>query len=268
MSVLDKNKRDDFFEIVRIMKDYGVDFKGSEEQLYQDSKDYIKHHSNKKAKINLSNNLVNQLEKYWYETNDYSVYDSPYYLGDIWACWCHYTRKGLKDLDNPKNFNGRSIFDLIKQATTIIDLGCGFGLTTAALKERFPWADVYGTNLSNTWQYEIASNYANKYKFKLSDSFKNLGKSDLVFAFEYFEHIEKPIEHLDEIVSSNRPKFLIFANGFNGRAIGHFNTYTHNGKEYDNKTMSRMFLKRLKELNYTKLNTKIWNNRPAVYFAN
>ena len=93
---------------------------------------------------------------------------------------------------------------------------------------------------------------------------KNI-KTDLIFASEYFEHIEKPIEHLSDILKNCNPKYLLLANTFNQPAIGHFIEYSHKGKKYIGKTISKMFNETLKENGYMKIKTKLWNQRPNYW---
>jgi hypothetical protein len=62
-----------------------------------------------------------------------------------------------------------------------------------------------------------------------------------------------------------KPKFLVIANGFNGRSIGHFHFYFHEGKRYPAREMSKMFWTFLRAQGYRRLATKIWNDRPSIW---
>ena len=64
---------------------------------------------------------------------------------------------------------------------TVLDLGCGFGYTTAALKEIYPRAEVIGTNLRGTSQYKVSSAIGKQRNFSVKDS---IPKADLIFASE------------------------------------------------------------------------------------
>lgn len=73
------------------------------------------------------------LEVRWYDSlksgqPDYTVYDAPYILSDIWSCWVVYSRRLLLDAR-------KRIVPKMKDVTGVVDLGNGIGYTTAALKE-------------------------------------------------------------------------------------------------------------------------------------
>ncbi len=202
------------------------------------------------------------LENIWYDSlienePDYSIYNNPNYLADLWACWVVYSSKYLKLI--------KSKIDLFKDIDIINDLGCGFGYTTASLKFLFPEAKVYGTNIENTHQYNIAKYYSEKYNFEVIPSIFKTNKSNLIVAFEYFEHFERPIEHLLFIIKSNEPKYFIIANSFNAKSIGHFNFYYFNNKKYTGKEISIIFNKTLRNYGYEVVKTGFWNNRPIIW---
>lgn len=204
--------------------------------------------------------LFQQLELDWYnslEKNEpvYSYYSKPEMVIETWCCFHLYSKKYL-DLIKKLNFDK-------SQIKTITDIGCGVGFSTSYLKDIFPNADVYGTNVRGT-QFDIATELGQKNNFKIIDSVNELDKIDLIFASEYFEHFEKPIEHLKEVLNK-KPKMLIIANAFGSKSFGHFNTYYHNDKAISNKTIGRLFNQALKFYGYKLVKTGFWNNRPNVW---
>jgi SAM-dependent methyltransferase len=196
---------------------------------------------------------------------DYSIYNDDDYLGDIWACWIIYSRSYLKNINNPKSLFNHSIVQDMGNINKIADLGCGFGYTTAALSELFPSAKVIGTNLPNTKQTIFAKNLSKKYNFELAYNLKDIGKVDLIFASEYFEHFYKPIEHLSEVMKYLQPEYLLIANAFGSKSIGHFDEYEANGQIMGNKIIGRYFNHLLIKNGYRKIKTKMWNNRPNYW---
>lgn len=211
------------------------------------------------------------LEARWYASlragvPDYAVYNEPYYLSDVWACWIVYSRKYLLGLASPKTrVRGTTIAvaDLLANSRSVVDLGCGFGYTTAGLKELFPQARVYGTNLAGTVQFKVASQFGRMRGFAIAPAIKP--GTDLVFASEYFEHFQRPIEHLVEVLEVGRPKHLVLANAFAARSIGHFDTYLHHGAAIPGPFMGRAFNQELRRRGYRNLKTNLWNNRPAIW---
>jgi SAM-dependent methyltransferase len=214
-----------------------------------------------------------KLEQRWYDSlargePDYSVYGEDVYMGDVWACWAIYSRRYLLDLRSPKPLAGNmTLLRAIGPVRNAVDLGCGFGYTTAALKEIFPAADVYGTNLKGTLQFDLASAVGQQHGFQVVPSVHEIGqlRIDLVFASEYFEHFLRPVEHLIDILKCVRPRVLIMANAFGARSTGHFNVYKHGQSLISNKKVGRFFAKALRAYGYAPLKTKLWNNRPAYW---
>lgn len=268
-SIFNKYKKNDFVELMDQCSRY-IDFKGQENKICQDAIEMVNYHKGKKDVVIKKSNLVYVLENRWYQSiqnnePDYSVYSEPCYLADLWACWVVYSRTGIKALTNPVSKVNMSVVEYIGDIGTVVDVGCGLGYTTSFLKEIFPNANVMGTNIESSYQYKVAKNLGKNRGFNMKPGFKEVGKVDLVFASEYFEHFINPIEHAHELLKNTRPKFVITANGFNGHSTGHFNNYKHGGKWYDNKTMSKMFNKAMSVMGYQRVQTKIWNSRPAVW---
>lgn len=210
------------------------------------------------------------LDQKWYDsldngTPDYSVYEPDIYLAHVWACWNVCSKKTIKDLLNAKLFPPYGLIAILPASIKIADLGCGCGYTTATLKTLMPQATVYGTNFPNTTQRRFAEQMGKEYGFSVLDStISGILKLDVIFASEYFEHIEDPIAHLKDLCDKNNPRLFITANAFGAKSHGHFNTYKCFGKKVSNKQIGKVFSKYLRYRGYKKLETKFWNNRPTI----
>ena len=197
------------------------------------------------------------LEARWYASlrkgkPDYSVYDGEGYMEEALKCWKLYSRKYIRSLTTLK----------LPGIFRVVDLGCGCGWSTRALEEAFGGATVTGTNREGSDQYR----YCKAHGIRVVGSIELIkGKVDLVFASEYFEHFERPIEHVTDIVTRLKPRYLVVANSFGTRATGHFLAYRHGAEVIDGKAMGRRFNARLREMFYTRRETGFWNNRPAVW---
>jgi len=267
MKVLDKISKSDLLEFLEICSNY---IKIDINKLYNITLNLIKYYN----KIPYSSELrkeMKMLEDTWYlslkkNSPDYSVYNNYYYLCDLWVCWVMYSRKYLKALISEKSLITKSIISDIK-AKRIVDLGCGFGYTTAAIKQIFPTSEVFATNVEQSYQYEIAYSLSKKYNFRIYPDIKSINnKVDLFFASEYFEHFQEPVNHLIEILDIHRPKYMIIANAFNTYSIGHFNNYIYNNNNnYTPQEISKIFNNTLRYNNYEKVKTKLWNNRPTYW---
>ena len=214
----------------------------------------------------------NRLIKKWYESlekgiPDYSVYEEEAYFFDLIVCFLDYSRNYLRTITNPKSFDGTSsLLNYFGKLDVVVDLGCGMGYTTAFLKKIFPKAEIFGTNIKQSPQYNFANLLGKKMGFSVVENVSSLNNSvDLIFASEYFEHFERPMEHLEEVIENSKPKYLFIANSFNTRAIGHFEEYKHGNEIIPQNKISRRFNKHLKDLGYEQIKTKIFNGKPTLW---
>lgn len=225
-----------------------------------------------------------KLENRWYDSlvsgvPAYDVYADDLYLAELWACWKLYSRKYLREIRSERSMAGRSMLedlaDLLRGQrcvqSTVTDLGCGTGLTTACLAELLPRAVVAGTNLPGLKQTRMAEKLAHYCGFYIVTDVEQVGATDgLLFASEYFEHFQRPIKHLELVVKTLCPAAMLIANAFGSRSTGHFKRYEMPGVgllglEVDGAKMSRMFNDRVRSLGYVKVKTQLWNNRPAYW---
>ena len=124
---------------------------------------------------------------------------------------------------------------------------------------------MFGFNIKDSDQYKFNEFVGDKYGFKMTDDYSNVGNIDTIFASEYFEHFEKPIEHLEDVVKKLQPKYLIIANSFNTDSIGHFREYKNNNELIHESKMSKRWNKELVNMGYVKLHPKIFNNKPSLF---
>jgi SAM-dependent methyltransferase len=253
---LNKIGGNDLGDFIKILIELNFDFNENEfRKIVLNTVRYL----NGDRELRSSLRIMQHLENSWYKslldgTPDFSVYDNIYYLADTWVCWKMYSRKYIKSLLSIRNDIGK--------INSIVDLGCGIGYSTAAFKEIFG-CRVIGTNIKDTSQWKVCEVINNG--FELLDSFSGLGKIDFVFASEYFEHFERPVEHLSKVLGKLSPKFICFANTFNAKSIGHFNIYKNLKNNYSGLEMPREFTRFLTSSKYRKIDTNFWNNRPNLY---
>jgi len=209
----------------------------------------------------------------WYKSLEtgqpaFHLYGHGYYFTDVWVCWQMYSRKYVRSLVDGKLKNGRPIHPILRgKVSSILDIGCGLGYSTAALKQSFPSAKVFGLNLADTDQFKFNQYLSNFFDFKMVAELGEVGQEiDLLFASEYFEHIKNPFENFQEIFKFLKPKILVLANSFNTYSYGHFVTYeTLDGGSIDQSKVSRKFNSFLAEFGYRNIKTKNWNNKPAIW---
>lgn len=222
---------------------------------------------------------LKEREDRWYKSlaggrPDYDMYKDDEYLAEVWACWSVYSRSYLKNIARKGSLtNGRSILDDLRDVDVITDLGCGCGFTTASLKQLFPSAEVFGTNIEGSDQFKLAKAVGDVVGFDVSP--EPPAKTDgLVFASEYFEHFVAPLEHLRYVLDVTKPSAMLVANAFSGRAVGHFDMYDvgeenrgfgfKSGKK-EGRFVQAEFAKIMRCKGYVLMDTCLWNNRPAYW---
>ena len=184
----------------------------------------------KEEKIILYNDYRNQhilkekLYKIWEEglknnNPSYFVYDDIAYMDEAFDCWKTYSRKYIKNFAKYlKDVNNLYTTEL-KKINCILDLGCGIGYSTVALSEVFKNSRIIGTQLSSSKQFEVCKYLEAQYKnisFVSSEQNTTLNeKIDVIFASEFFEHFEYPINLLIELINAYNPKYFICANSGN-----------------------------------------------------
>jgi len=235
----------------------------------------IKHYQNKSKQPLYLKNLMkkwydglDKVEKNIVEDFNYSVYNDRYYFAtDLWPCFVLYSRKYILGV-----LKNETIYNQIKKCNSIIDLGCGLGYSTAMLKQAFPNKEIIGTNLEDTEQYSFCEKMSNMYNFKIIESEQKINKNiDVVFASEYFEHIFDAPINIQRLIEKIKPKFLLLANTFSQKSVGHFNYYEYRNYDakllqfVDNKKTSKIFNNVLKRLGYELVKTGMWNNRPNFW---
>lgn len=255
---IDKIGKNDLAEFVGICHRIGLEFdKEKFTGIVSNTLKYLDGDESKRSSLR----YMQELENRWYKSlstgkPDYSVYDDVYYLADTWVCWKKYSRQYVVRMIKHIDFG---------RVNSVADLGCGIGYATRALQETYKCV-TYGTNLEDTKQYKICEEvFKGNNNCILRSGLDDIGPVDMVFASEYFEHFDRPVEHLIDVLKNLKPKHVLFANTFNAKSIGHFDTYYHFGKGYTGREISRLFTKTLKNYGYEKVVTKCWNNRPNYY---
>lgn len=256
ISIFDKIGRDALDEYLQLAARYKVIDQDAARALALSTIRYYKGNGDER----LAQRSQQELECRWYRSleagaPDYTVYDHDYFVSDIWACWIVYSRKSLLML--------RKFLSRLDGVRRVADLGCGIGYTTAGLVEMFPGSEVYGTQLENTFQYQLTAAVGVERGFRVCPVVES--NTDLIFASEYFEHFERPIEHLHDVIISANPRYLVLVNSFAPTSIGHFNYYKNLDVIVSNLNMGRVFNSALRAAGYTKCVTGFWNNRPAVW---
>lgn len=193
--------------------------------------------------------------KFDHNMPDYSVYTEQEYLAELLACFVCYSRKHIKNMQT-----------VMPEPRTVLDLGAGLGYTTAAFAQLYPNAACYYSDLKDSFQARFAELLADEYKFHALYTLETLPPTvDVMFASEYFEHFEEPVEHLLKIISYCQPRHFFIANSFTAKAVGHFDCYFHHAYPVLPRNIGRVFSRVMQKLGYVQLKTNFWNNRPQYW---
>lgn len=198
---------------------------------------------------------------------DFGIYADDGYLGEAWACWKDYSRKYILQLPKATKTLPRGLAAELGDFGLVVDVGCGLGLSTAALAVLYGGARIVGTNVPGSSQWVIAERLSRSYGFELTGDPAGLGGGAraLLFASEYFEHFFDPLEELDRCLRGVEPAAVICANAFTATAPGHFFKYSAYGVPVSGKEIGKHFRELMALRGYRVLKTGFWNNRPAVW---
>lgn len=200
-----------------------------------------------------------ELDDWWWDGNykDFSRYNSFHYLYAGLNCFNNYSK--------PCAFTAYEYLK-DKNIQNIVDLGAGIGLSTMLLKDLFPDAGIYYNNLLDTIQYAFFLKHSDGKIDTVDDkAMAKYGPYDVLFASEYFEHFDWPINRLKFLRDEVGFKYLVVNNSFNVRAYGHFKEYFDEEENLiDPRAISRKWNKIIKN-DYDQLKIKCWNGRPRIY---
>ena len=156
-SILDYISKDDLKDFLGRCKTYTPLYV---KRIYEMTLDLIRKHDGKSYDKKKCQPFLDLTDR-WYESlkdqPDYLVYNHALYFSELWICWIRYSRKYLKVIQKADSLFDKSIVDDMRDCKSVLDLGCGAGLTTHALTEIFPNAKVTGTNLKGTPQFTMAA---------------------------------------------------------------------------------------------------------------
>jgi len=213
---------------------------------------------------NLSYKNINDLEEktniYWNEHyKDFSKYYDYEYLYIALNCFKKYSKNCVL-----------KIFEYLKdkKIEKILDFGAGIGLTTNLLQDLFLDSPVYYTNLESSLQNKYFLENKNN-DIKILNSLEEIllnGPYDLIVACELFEHIEKPISLLKNLMRVCNNYFGI-ENSFNTDAYGHFKEFNHYGINYKPDDITKLFLRNIRS-QFEEIEIEAWNFRPRIFKRN
>ena len=98
-------------------------------------------------------------------------------------------------------------------------------------------------------------------------SHENLKKDtyDIVVAIKYFEHFQRPIKHLVNIIQKTNPRIIVVHNNFEDIELGHFDLYYINDNEMVSKEyINCYFNKSLINMGYQQIYPLYWAKKRNV----
>lgn len=258
---LHKNKREDFREF---LESYSTILDFDVEEMYEAGERWLR-----AFKADETTPEYDALLAKWLNSNrtDFSVYDDLHYVLDSWTSWALYSSRALH-LINKRASDKKEVYLLdFLSRTSALDLGAGHGYSTVAMSEILPNATVTATQLEGTHQIEFARKlFESKPRLAIQTEKDPYQKTDIIFASEYFEHFDRPIHHLDEIMAAD-PDYLVTGNTFTvPDAVGHFEKfYNRDEVEMTGKEMGGHFARQVRKMGYKNQVIRFWNTTPCFW---
>lgn len=171
-----------------------------------------------------------------------------------------------------KELIDRRVYSTFNNPNKVIDLGAGIGVSTLDMKrDLFPYAKVYYHNLTGQqWDFAKKLFASNKINVKMVQDYSDVGATDIVFAFDYFEHFQSPMKELDRVLTSLKPKYIMETTDFTHAFIGHFPEYNVllRDEEFIAHRKTRAYFSAFLEANGYLLHSvskTFWNGEPRIW---
>jgi SAM-dependent methyltransferase len=196
--------------------------------------------------------------KEWIETgrNNFNLYQDKEYIFEVIESF-KYTKESIRRTKNLIDSNEITI-------NSILDYGCGLGLSTLYFSFLFPTAKVYAYDLSKN-NLEFLSLIKEKYRFEnvsILNSEDALPKADLCAFFEVIEHNEN-IDSFFNFMLKAANKYFVYTSKCDSEYLGHFETYIINNNQVKVTKLKRELNKLIKE-KYALIDYG-WNRWPALF---
>jgi len=180
-------------------------------------------------KLKATGSQNNEMYKRWIKDfSDYSIYENNEYVYESIASFKFYSSRDVRYLykhfkDNPPK--------------SILDYGCGIGLSTLYFAFLFPKTTIYAYDFSNK-EIDFLKYLINKYSIKNIIIVSSPIPAELVCCFEVLEH-NKDLDDFIPKVLNNVVKYFAYSSCFKTVYLGHFPEYYFNGKIVPHRKVKR-----------------------------
>jgi SAM-dependent methyltransferase len=212
------------------------------------------------TKIKLVGKLYPKI-KDWIDSGrkDFSLYNEKDYLFETVEAF-NYSSEAIK-----RTFSIIKKLGKLDDIKSILDYGCGLGMTSMLFSDLFPNTTIYAYDIS-TAELDFLKYVKEKYNYKniiiINDISQLPEKPTLVACFEVIEHnkdLDMFMEHIFDLII----KYFVFTSRFDSDYLGHFDKYNINSITVEPKKAKHLLYKKLKsELIYLDSG---WNGWPSVY---
>jgi len=197
--------------------------------------------------------------------NKHESYQNLFYLYCATVCYFDYSKGAVRFLEINK--------DKLPGINRILDLGAGNGLTSMHLSEAFNCTVYYNQldGIQKIFAKELFMRYKPNCVILPEDKnfIKTRGDIDLVFASDFFEHLEYPVNFLENVIKRTNPKYITTCNAFTAPHPDHIQKYKYQEDnesyiEIEPKQMSRFFSKKMRDNGY-EVYLSGWHCRPYIW---
>jgi len=201
-------------------------------------------------------NIADTRDKWYAHEMDESFYGEKGYIFDAYDCFITYSKLYAKK--TVETLNHYQI-----EPEIILDYGAGLGMSTKILAKSFPESKVYYLNLKGS-QFDFAQAFIDESNVEFVTSPPPRAK--VICAWEFFEHIKRPIELAEKMMSMN-PVIFSISNSFGGYGFGHYRYFGHDNIIVHHKKIGRMFNQAMRDHGFevTPYSRTFWNGRPTIW---
>ena len=212
------------------------------------------------------------------EKAEAELYSDPLFTLGCFNTYIYWSRAYVQRFESLFETAQKLSNNVFNDVETVVDFGAGIGLSTLHIAHLFKKLGlkakvVYQNCASATLQTKLASRFFEGEDIEVC-SRDEIPPADVYFISEVMEHMRKPVQFVQELLSKNDPKVVMHASSFTQpNFCGHFTEYNvARLGEQDNVVKGTQVQRHVNRCfyenkNYINVEHKaLWNHRPLTLF--